>query len=59
MYHLSQIAYALGDQSEAKNLLTNVIRLTKDPLLLSAARLASNDMDLQKDLTRFDAEKSR
>jgi len=59
MYHLSQIAYALGDQSEAKNLLTNVIRLTKDPLLLSAARLASNDMDLQKDLARFDAEKSR
>jgi tetratricopeptide (TPR) repeat protein len=59
MYHLSQIAYALGDQTEAKNLLTNVIRLTKDPLLLSAARLASNDIDLQKDLTRFNAGKSQ
>jgi TolA-binding protein len=59
MYHLSQIAYTLGDQTEAKNLLTNVIRLTKDPLLLSAARLASNDMELQKDLTRFDAEKAQ
>ena len=59
MYHLSQIAYALGDQTAAKNLLTNVIRLTKDPLLLSAARLASNDMDLQKDITRFDAEKAQ
>jgi len=59
MYHLSQIAFALGDQGEAKTLLTNVIRLTKDPLLLSAARVASNDMELQKDLDRYDAEKSR
>lgn len=59
MYHLSQIAYALGDETEAKNLLTNVIRLTKDPLLLSAARLASNDIDLQKDLKKFDAEKTK
>ncbi len=59
MYHLSQIAYTLGDQTTAKNLLTNVIRLTKDPLLMSAARLASNDMDLQKDITRFNAEKAR
>lgn len=59
MYHLSQIAYATGDHDEAKTLLTNVIRLAKDPLLLSAARVTSNDMELQKDLNRFDEEKSR
>ncbi len=59
MYHLSQIAFALGDHDGAKTLLTNVIRLTKDPLLLSVARVSADDMDLQKELNRYDADKYR
>jgi hypothetical protein len=59
MYHLASISYALGDQTGAKDLLTNVIRLSKDPLLLSAARVASNDMDLQQELKMYNSAKSQ
>jgi tetratricopeptide (TPR) repeat protein len=59
MYHLASISYALGDQAGAKDLLTNVIRLSKDPLLLSAARVASNDMDLQQELKMYNSAKSQ
>ena len=59
MYHLASISYALGDQAGGKDLLTNVIRLSQDPLLLSAARVASDDMDLQQELKMFNAAKSQ
>ena len=53
MYHQAQIVSALGDFTEAKGLLTNVIRLSNDQILISAARVASNEMDLKRDLNGY------
>jgi tetratricopeptide (TPR) repeat protein len=53
MYYTANIETALGNYPEAKGLLTNVTRLSKDPILLSAARVAANDMYLKKDLEDY------
>lgn len=53
MYHQAQLEASLGGFTEAKALFMNVIRLSNDPVLLSAARLASNEMDLKRDLEDY------
>lgn len=59
MYHLAQIAYAMDDQAEAASLITNVMNLSKDPILIAAARATSGEMELRKELRGLDAFKGR
>jgi len=53
MYYIATIEVSLGNYPEAKGLLTNVTRLSSDPILLAAARTASNDMELKKDMESY------
>jgi tetratricopeptide (TPR) repeat protein len=53
MYYIAAIEVSLGNYPEAKGLLTNVTRLSNDPILLAAARAASNDMELKRDMESY------
>ncbi len=53
MYYIATIEVSLGNYPEANGLLTNVTRLSSDPILLAAARTASNDMELKKDMESY------
>ncbi|MCE5273910.1 MAG: tetratricopeptide repeat protein [Deltaproteobacteria bacterium] len=59
MYHLAQVQSELGDFIKAKGLLTNVTRLSSDPILLAAARTAADDMDLRSDMEAYGFLKKR
>ena len=57
MYYLAGIAHVQGDASRARELLTNIMRLSKDPVLVSAARVTSDEMALIGDLDGYEATK--
>ncbi|HPS94815.1 MAG TPA: hypothetical protein PK600_10150, partial [Deltaproteobacteria bacterium] len=59
MYHLAHVQSELGDFTKAKGLLTNVTRLSSDPILLAAARTAADDMDLRSDMEAYGFLKKR
>ncbi|MCU0575359.1 MAG: tetratricopeptide repeat protein [Desulfobacterota bacterium] len=58
MYYLADIAHDQGDNPKARELLTHIIRVSKDPVLVSAARVSSDVMELNRDLQGYDAMKT-
>ncbi|HQI81493.1 MAG TPA: tetratricopeptide repeat protein [Deltaproteobacteria bacterium] len=59
MYHLAGIAGTRGDREKAREILINISRVSKDPVLLSAARALSAEIELDKDLEGYEATKPR
>ncbi len=59
MYHLAGIAGTRGDRGKAREILINISRISKDPVLLSAARALSAEIELDKDLEGYEATKPR
>lgn len=57
MFYLAEIANVQGDAVKARELLTNIIRISKDPILVSAARVSSDEMELNRELQGYEATK--
>jgi len=59
MYYLAEIAHLQGDNEKARGLMTNIIRISKDPVLIAAARVTSDEMELNRELQGYEVIKRR
>jgi len=55
MYSLAHIDRDLGDLQEARELLTRVKNASRDPVIVNAARVALDDLELEMQIRKYDA----